>query len=405
MMGQAGDRRKMHVAHRESRARLILFLSLTICALAWTGALTIRQVTQTFSPSIAAKISPSNAPANDGLAEFLLAQNGFKADPDDLMAYAKRSIQSQGLNGPALRNAGLSMVIAHRPDAARRYFLLAEKTGRRDAMVDLALFEDAIRRGNIARGLALLDRALRVNENVQEVVFPALTKVLANREVANQIAPTLARADWTGDYAAFATSHSAATPVLGQVVTDHPEVAAGLDPARQRTLVRKLVQMGRAGLAVSTYESLTGQRTATTQVAEPFIIKDGWPPIDWEIATGGQITIGPAAEGGISFTITRGGEHVIARRLLRLAPGPYRILAKTPEPPKSLQDVGLRIDLKCANTSTELTALKLGDGSPDAADKSFSVPEGCPLQWAEVRGRAGREMKSGALAALKITER
>lgn len=386
--------------------RAVLFAGTTIVAACLVAGLTVVQIAQKFAPALALSVSPGNAQANDHLAAVMLAQSGLEADPDALMAFAKRSMGAQALNTPALRHAGLAYSFAGDRESARRIFELGRQFTKRDPAINLWLFEDAIRQGEIESGLRLLDQALRVDTSVQFRIFPVLTQTLANREAAEEFVPIiLKKPDWAKDYAAYAVGDDRAAPVLAQIIVDHPETADILSDERQRSLARRLAELKHYELATAAFAIFSGRDLEVSAYTDGYFEEESWLPYDWDLGASGNLSVYEAPEGeGLEFSISGGGgQQTIARRLLRLRPGNYALSTRAEATEGDLADLGLRIAIACAGRAdAQIAEMGWFGASGQDLTGAFTVPDNCPMQWIEIRARGQRAQHSGTLEKIRI---
>ena len=386
-------------------ARIATFGILTTALAGAVTVLTARQLAQKFSPHLAVTISPNNAPANDRLATLALAKSGVETSPASLLGFAQRSFQSQPVNAPALRNAGLAASFAGDRDKARALFLKGQHFSKRDKTASLWLFEDAIRQGDIPGGLALLDRALRVNTDVQTSIFPALTQVLAVPAAAASVAPFLERKPaWAEDYVAFAVADNSAAPIIAQLVVSHPAVAASFTETRKRTLVHRLSELGSYDLAAETYGVFTKAKATETGYDDGYFATSGWQPYDWVLGSSGNLSVFRAhKDGGLEFTVTGGGQQTVAQRLLRLDQGNYRVAGHASSEDGSLNELGLQIEIKCAGSATTLVRNTWQGANAAQLTTPFVVPANCPSQWINIYASGQRQSRTGTIGNISIS--
>ncbi|WP_114521134.1 hypothetical protein [Altererythrobacter sp. ZODW24] len=383
------------------------WLKVAVCAIAaltasvTTAALTYRQTAQKTSPLIALWMSPGNAKANNVMAKLVLREGGLETDPKALASFSQRSIETLALNPEALSVAGIADTFAGKTDAAREKFRLSEKMSRRYGITSIWLFEDQIKAGNISEGLALLDRALRIQDSLQATVFPTLIPVISNPGAGAEIAPLLAEgSDWTQDFGAYAAVTPAAAPALAKLVEAHPESAVILDDTRRRQIVETLFTADEFALAGQMYDRFNGSKRSGLSFAD----RGDWRPFDWELGASGTLSVfDQSGRKGIEFTIDGGGEQLIASRMLTLSAGQYTFSARAAVQERDLAQLGLRVRLSCASQpSNRIAQFSWSSGTAQTLSTAFTVPSGCPLQAIEVISLGQRSSTSGSLSDLII---
>ncbi len=390
-----------------SQKRAGSWLKVAICSIlalavaAATATLTYRQTAQKTSPAIALAISPGNARANNIMARLTLREGGLDTNPGTLLAFSQRSIKTLALNPDALSNAGVSDTLAGNTDAARNKFRLSEKMSRRYGITSIWLFEDQVKSGNVTEGLALLDRALRIQNSLQATVFPTLIPVIASPDARAEIAPLFAQgSDWAKDFGAYAAVTPAAAPAMARLVEAHPESSIILDDIRRRQIVETLFAADEFSLAGQMYDRFNGNGRSGLSFAE----RGNWRPFDWELGAGGTLSVFDQPDRkGIEFTIDGGGEQLIASRMLTLNSGRYTFSARAAVQERDLAQLGLRVRLSCANRpSGQIAQFSWSDGTAQTLNSNFTVPSGCPLQAIEVISLGQRQSTSGSLSDLAI---
>lgn len=110
------------------------------------------------------------------------------------------------------------------------------------------------------------------------------------------------------------------------------------------------------------------------------------PPFNWTL-TSSTIGLAERQPGGRLHAIFYGQEDgVLARQLLLLKPGRYRLAMRISGDPSRAS--ALSWTLTCADSKAQLVALSFGDPKRAASGVSFEVPANCAAQSLELAGSA-----------------
>jgi hypothetical protein len=306
-------------------------------------------------------------------------------------ALSVSALREQPLLVPALRAFGVSQAIAGEDAGAARTMAFAETLSRRDLPTELWLIEQRVARGDVPGALVHYDRALRTADTAPDLLLPVLVGASADPAVARSLARLLAtRPLWWSDFTARLIQQNPSPEGTATIVA-----ALKLDPqiAGERTLLSaamiRLADTGRADLA----RRLLPVAGRTLLRNGGFEAIDGLAPFDWRLAQDGDLgaEIGARDDGRgnalfLDARSGRGGE--VARQLLTLAPGRYRItgtigdVAATGEAPA--------LFMTCAGQARPLGRFRTGaapaTGARFAVD--VSVPAGCRGQWLVIEATA-----------------
>ena len=324
---------------------------------------------------------PWNAAARAEQATALLTTAQDRATAARVRALSAAALRDQPLSVRAIRALGVAQAIAGEERAAGRTMGFAETLSRRDLPTELWLIEDRVARGDVAGALVHYDRALRSADTAPDLLFPVLVAASADPAVARPLARLVAtRPLWWRDYLtrliqASPSSTGTATIVAALRLDQGDADERGLlSPAMTR-----LADAGRADLAARLAP------VAGTLRNGGFEAQGGLVPFEWRLAEEGdldaEIDVRPDGRGNALFLDARSGRGGnVARQLLTLAPGRYRLTG-------TAGDVAAgevpTIYLACAGKTTVIgrfrTRAAPTSGAPFAID--FAVPAGCGGQW------------------------
>ncbi|PXW76294.1 hypothetical protein C7451_10565 [Blastomonas natatoria] len=127
----------------------------------------------------------------------MVARNQFAATPDDA-ANARLALQRDPLNRTLLRTLGVQAEVAGDVPSALRAMRMADRVSRRDSITELWLGEYYRRNRLPAEAVKHYNAAMLVRPELQKVLFPQMTKSLAQADFRAAIRPYIIRqASWT----------------------------------------------------------------------------------------------------------------------------------------------------------------------------------------------------------------
>lgn len=306
-----------------------------------------------------------------------------------LASMALRRDATQPLARVAL---GLLAGLEGQQPRARAQFLAAERASRREATTQLWLIEDRVSAGDINGALLHYNRGLSSSRAAGQLLLPVLVAAAAAQaEVARPLAAMIAtRPLWWPDLIRNLID------LRGAPVAQFRTLVAPLhlDPRdpRERALlagtIQRLVQGGATGDAVALYAQALGRRA----LAQP--LRDGGfesdpvlPPFDWDIIDdNGRTAVIESRDGsrGRALTIQSGEGKggAVARQLMRLAPGSYRLSIVAGEiAGDELARPAVAVACGAADAAPMMMLRIPVTQAPRPFSLAFAVPPGCTTTW------------------------
>lgn len=335
-------------------------------------------------PARALSAWPWNAGARAEQASALLAASQDAASAARVRTLSVAALRDQPLSVTALRALGVSAAITGQDRTAAQAMATAETLSRRDLPTELWLIEDRVARGDVPGALIHYDRALTTSDTAPDLLVPVLVGAAADPAVARPLARMLARRPmWWRDYAVQLVQRnpsSAGTATIVAALRLDPGVAA--DRELLSTAMTRLADSGRADLAarIAPVGATTGPIRNGGFQTEPALA-----PFDWRLAADGELGAEVAARDGGSdalFLDARGGRGgEVARQLLTLAPGRYRIGGVAGDVAIASEAPGLT--LTCSGDAGPIARLRTGVAPATGArfTAEFTVPQNCVGQW------------------------
>lgn len=370
---------------------------LTLASLVAVAAATnsLSTITQSSNPAFSLRANANNPTALVGQGDALLERGATKQSFASLNDSARRSLEAQAINPSALRQ--LAYVASEKGDQkrARELILLSTKLSRRDFGARLWLIEDAVARGDIAGALRNYDIAFRTNAKSAEVLFPTLAVALDDPVIRREFAPYMkVPPPWLPSFLAYAigsTPNPASLALLGMETRHFPSSAAY--PDLDLRLLEMLILKRQYAVARDFFKVI-GHR-------DPTVLVDGRlrptgdarerSPFDWQMFDEAAFGASRGTTGGITIFANSGEQGLVARKLLYLKGGMYRLTARFKA--VSLADKGfVQFRLACLSEQSLpilWTSALLRPKTGSAFSANVPVESGCTVQSLEVVGGGG----------------
>ena len=114
---------------------------------------------------------------------------------------------------------GLEAMIQHNPTMERRLFTYSQKLSRRDLQTQIWAIEDAVTRGNVPEALRHYDIALRTSKRAPDLLFPTLSKAIADTDVRTSLVAILAkRPGWGPQFINYLANSSVSPQVSAKLI-------------------------------------------------------------------------------------------------------------------------------------------------------------------------------------------
>lgn len=302
-------------------------------------------------------------------------------------------IQREPANVVAVRSLGLIASVSSNDEKAKRLMTYSESLSRRDLPTQLWLLEKNVAANDIKGSLVHYDRALRTNIGARDILIPILSEAAKQPEVAVPLSKLLTKRPlWWTEFAEKFIYAADAPDSLALTMQ-----ALRLDPKKegernflQQALV-SLVQGGAPAKAYALFTTAVGKSTSTTSFVRDggFSVLPVLAPFDWSLLDEPDLSAirNRRADGtndwSLFLTAQNGRRGAVARQLLMLPPGRFRLNAQGGDMPRDTASVPA-VALVCASQSaTSLGTFSFTAGAATASiDGIFSVPDkGCPAVW------------------------
>lgn len=375
----------------EPRAALRIAGILAIGALAFTLVLGVSAagVFRGARPGTALEWSPVDATASANLAALILASESSPDVRETARAVSVAALRRDPTTVAAFRVLGLAADAVGDQAKALQLFTAAERMSRRDQATQAWLIVYYFRRGDAHRTMHHFDTALRTTNRRLDTLLPLLVRVSSDRRMLPGLRSLVeARPNWWSDFASHLVRSG---QPLDHVVFLTRGMLDSADPA-QATLIQllmaRLVEAERFDRAWNLYRQQRPRGGAPASLRNGDFEGNGsFAPFDWElideIGLAGTAQARPGGGNALYLSASSGRSGAVARQLVRLPAGVYRIQLEMAEIPTNAGQRP-RISVRCAGDD----GLALLDVRPPASGQGpvrvaarFVVPAGCAWQW------------------------
>ena len=385
MSSRKAPRKPLFATPRE-RIRAIALLAATL-PLAWLAfANAVVGVARAGNPEMALRFNPTDPAALANAAGLALARPGGGGEAR-AEALARRSLEGQALNPHALSVLGFVEEARGNRDRARAYMRMAERLSRRDTGAQFWLIEDRIRQGDVAGAVAHYDVVMRASLPNRTLLFPILAEAMASPEIRRALVPYVrGNAPWLLHFMSSAVQAGPNPQFIAATILQSGGLPRGASAAEiEGRLLARLAQEGYFADLARFARSLPGVDRAVLTSADlsAATVEVPYAAIGWQRTQDAAISttvIAPAAgpERSIGVFVAAGGQGLVARKLLLLAPGRY-MLSSRAAPIRGDRGAGLRFELQCRKAAGSETIWRSAILAPvDAVRRmEVTIPAGC----------------------------
>jgi hypothetical protein len=274
--------------------------------------------------------------------------------------------------------------------------LLAETRRRnpRERMARLLLLNRYLTTGRSAEAGDELSVVLRLVPQASAALVPYMAQLASDPKTRGGLSALLARNPELRDTVLTRLATAGADPEL--VLSLAAQSGSGRDPANpprwQHVLLDRLIEKGQVGRARQVWLASLGGRTPADDVYDGgFRGAPGAAPFNWDLTSNGDGTAERVSPPALQVAYYGRNNAVLARQLLLLAPGAYRLQFRADGAAKG-EGGRLQWTLACAGAPAPLAQVPLRDivSAPRLVAGSFTVPaNGCGAQWLRLEGVAG----------------
>ena len=333
-------------------------------------------------PGLAAALWPAHPAVLTDRALLVIAAAAARRQPvppetrDDLLRIAARAPLSPD---PFLIEGAIAETEG-RSEAAERLLLAARNRDPRSRATRYLLAERFFRTGRVTDALIEMQALASIQQGSGKSLGPALAAYARTPGAVPQLKAFLRKYPRVEAAVLSALAADAANVdlILALANVDEP------DPDWRGPLIVSLARSGQYARAHALWVRLTGGRATDGLFNASFQKLAPPPPFNWAFPETREGMAEPDGQGGLQILYYGRADALLARQLLLLRPGRYRLTMTIDGTRGEAGSVGWLI--RCASEKQSLARLPLRDGE---AAVTFVIPAGCDAQWLELHGAAG----------------
>jgi hypothetical protein len=348
------------------------------------------RVVDTADPSLALSLNPNDARAMAAMAEVIAKPDATVVALAQASKLARSALIRDGTIAPAMRTLGLAADLNGNRAKAAALFSYAAITSSRDLPAQLWLIQQAVDKDDSAGALDHFDIALRSSHRSATLLFPILVGATEDDRLLKPISDVLSRRPWWGNgyLVNLVTNGKAIANIVG-LFGNLNKQGTPVSVEAATLLVNRLVREGRFGDAWAIHKRMFPNTQIGVLQNSKFENDPAPTAFDWTLSDKpdllGERTSGSNGSIALSFHAASGFGGTVARQLVILSPGKYRIsgISKNAVPGK-ISPVGFTVS--CADTATGGYGVLSAESQNDRTEVSFSVPtKNCNAVWIDLR--------------------
>ena len=341
------------------------------------GALAERQ------PDVGTWPSHPQVELNSAMVRIAQASRDRRAVPAPVFAAVSDAARKAPLDPRPFLVRGVQAQVAGDLAYAEQAFSAAQKRDPRSLPAAYFLADHYFRAGDAGRGLNQVVTLARLAPNGIQSIAPYVAAYAQDRSNWPRLRAIFRAQPELADTTLLALAGSARNADTALALADRPQ-STSVKPWLAK-LLETLVVAGEYQKAKTIWAQLSGfAAPPNALVTDPsFSARDAPPPFGWQL-TSSTVGLAERQAGGRLHVIFYGQEEgALARQLLVLSPGTYRLSSRVSGERAGAQ--ALSWTLRCDKAAGELGRTKLAAA---AGGWTFQVPPSCRAQWLELVGAA-----------------
>jgi hypothetical protein len=390
---------------RIARKRAFVVVPVAVLAAIVVAMISVANIARARSPALALRMVPFDAGAKAARADqLMLDKDSGPAERRRAIELAREALVRAPLSPAAMRVLAIGAELDGRSGLARTRYLSSARLSRRDFPTRIWLIEEAVRRDNVGDALDHFDIALRTSRSARSVLFPILSEALKDRQYVDPAMVVFNRRPaWMTPFFVFSLQNGGSAPHLALILSKLGEVESPWGIDLPQAVVDRMVSEGQYREAFQFTAAQAGDPIGPADTA--FEDASRMAPFVWAYAD----ESGRSARfdrGALRFEVDADNAGELARRLIVLPAGQYRLIARG-----ILEDAqrggGVDVLITCAGQpAAELTRLQLRDAqSEQVLSSDFRTPAAdCSGQWLRVNAVAANSAAavSGQISSIEI---
>ena len=338
----------------------------------------------TSNPAAAARFWPGNPSVeiSGALVEIARAARERRSINQRAFAMINDAARQSPLSAEPFIVHGVQLQTAGNAGGARRAFLAAQRRDPRSMSAAYFMANNYLRTGHVLEGLEQIALLARLSSGT-EILAPFVATYAQDPANWAQIRALFRSQEGLEDSVLTELAHNARNvdAILALADANHRKS----DRTWLRVLLDSLVTSGDYAKARALWLSIGTGHAGDLLYDADFSAPQAPPPFNWSL-TSSTVGVAERQPGKRLHVIFYGNEDgVLARQLLLLSAGPYRLrlnVVGVPAHPELL-----RWSVRCDESAESFAGIGLGETSTRAW--TFAVPSNCRAQWLELSGRSG----------------
>lgn len=379
----ADPRRWFRVGAIVFGAILLLWISLANTV----GGIAHRNHASRFLP-----VSPFDSRLKSGAARAMIERARTRPAVLEAAPLAEAALLRDPTNVEAIWVLAYVRGIQNRENQTRALMRYSDQLSRRDLSTRLWLIEERVQANDIDGALRNFDLALRTSTQAPAVLMPVLASAAQDENIARRLLVMLrTNPPWRQAFFERLVQESRSRSRIVYLMQGQLNAGNLANRFIARAAFSRFLRENDPGQAFALYDVISGIDPARRSA----LLRDGGfdrdgdlPPFDWvltaeENLAGMRQARPDEANNAALLVYSQGGRTGdVARQLLRLGPGRYRLGARVGNVPQGQQGQP-SARLECVSGNTRLFSFLFRE---IGAGQAFSVPASCPYQWLIVAG-------------------
>lgn len=303
-----------------------------------------------------------------------------------LLARMAAALREAPLEDEPFTLAAYEQFSERRLETAQRLLETARKRNPRSREARLLAVDVNLATNDIAAAVGDLE-VLRRLMAAQRAVFDETLVLLADHPDTRLATLGAVKEEATSKMILVGLAKAGAGPaaLIEAMQTMALDARLGADPGTVNAVTQPLITAENFEAAFRVWSKLVGEKVDPSGLRDPQFQQDLPPPFGWQLTSGRDASVAADPAGLVGQAYGRRSAN-LARQLLILPPGSYRLELEVTEPTGLVEVV-----LRCL-TDGEIAKQRLGAAGVNRV--GFTVPEGCRAQWLELGARASDPPRS-----------
>lgn len=338
-------------------------------------------------PQAAARLWPGHpdVEAQQAMVTIASAVRNRQPIPAEAFAALDDTARKAPLSSQPFLVRGVQAQLRGQPRLSRAAFGAAERRDPRSLPARYFLADQDLREGNAAHGLGEFAAMAALTPDGASAVAPFVARLARDRNNWPQVRALFRR---NPNIARFTLATMAGEAANAEAIVALSDPATrGPDSPWLPPLLNSLIAAGDYARAHALWASIARVRAAPGETVfdARFSNAAAPPPFNWALSSS-PVGLAERRPGGGLHAIFYGQQDgALARQLLLLGPGTYRMTMRLSGDPARL--AALSWSLRCDRAAAPLATISLAAAARHAW--TVSVPAACRAQWLELVGAAG----------------